>query len=224
MPRIGLLIGLAAFLVVIVVGALAYTGYFGAFNPVGPTKPAGSTTANPPPTSAQQLVELMKEQASKGAFVATFTDKDMIKWIVASGHQLERFTLGGADAAFARFSSSVALDLTSPNWLTLGLSVPVPLPYAELYNGKTLEIGIIARSAQANGSRALAAVYATQQSGNSGWQRIPLGPEFTLTQLKYPVPKLEAGYTNPPIIVLHSDPDAEGGSVELIGLYVKVID
>lgn len=224
MPRTGLLVVLAILLIAGAAGVLVYTNFLGATKLDGTPANPSQTATSQAPASAQQLVEYMKEQASKGAYSATFSEKDMIKWVLAPGHRLERFTLQSADAAFARLTSTTPLDLTSPNWLTLGLSLPIPLPYAELYNGKTLEIGIVARTAQANGSPAFAAVYATQQSGNSGWQKIPVGADFSLIQLKYEVPKLEAGYTNPPIIVLHSDPSAQGGAVEIMGIYVKVLN
>lgn len=227
MQRSGFLVVVAALLVAAAAGVLVWTNFFGTSHPGaagGPDSSSSEPVAQSAPPTAKELVDLMTSEAAQGAFVATFSDKDVPKWILAPGHKLERFSLNSGDSVFARLTSSVPLDTKSGQWLTLGLSATLPLPYAKLYNGKTLEIGIIARSAQSNGSQSMGVAYATQQSGNSGWKQIELKSDFTLIQFKYEVPKLEPEYTNQPIIVIHSDPVANSGAIELIGVYIKPIN
>ena len=181
-----------------------------------------STTVAPPSHEAQ-LVTAMNEAAAGGGYVATFMEGDVGKWQIADGHKLERFSLGSNGPVFARFTSSTTLDKTSVQWPALGLSMTLPPEFANAVAGKKVEVGIIARAAQSNGSNELSVVYATRQSGNSGWQSIALQPNFEAYKITYDVPNREGGYTNGPMIVFHSDASGGGRAVEMIGAYLKVI-
>lgn len=186
-----------------------------------PAAPSAATQPSASPSSEDKLVSSMMEAAKDGGFAITFSQKDGGKWKVAGGHRLERFNSGASGPVFARLTSSVPLAWTSNEWPAQGLSVLLPREFAELANGRTIEIGIIARTTSTNGSPYMAAIYATQQAGNSQWKTIKLTPQFEMHKFTYDVPRIEEGYTAEPIVVLHSDMPGTGRAVEVIGLYVK---
>jgi hypothetical protein len=222
MSRTGLFVMLALLIAAGAAAALFWTGVLtGKVDEppvVIPSSDLGSTSRD------AQLVNEMRTAAVGGGYSASFSEQDVGKWQIAEGHKIERFSAGQSGSVFARLTSSGALDKSSVQWPTLGLSATLPVEFATATAGKKLEIGIIARSSQSNGSAALSVNFATRQAGNSGWQDIPLKPDFELFKFEYNVPVVETGYTNGPMIVLHSDATGSGNSAELIGIYVKVVD
>jgi hypothetical protein len=184
---------------------------------------APSPVASAPLPREAQLVTAMNEAAAGGGIAISFKGEDVGKWKLANGHRLERFSLDAAGPVFARLSSSMPLEWTSNQWPTQGLSVLLPRQFAEASNGRTVEIGVIARTAPVNGSPRITALYATQQAGNSQWQSIVLKPQFEMYKFTYTVPSLEGGYAAEPILVFHSDPSGAGHAVEMIGAYVKLL-
>jgi len=163
----------------------------------------------------------MNQIAASGGLAVTFGDSNIQGWLLPPGHKLERFAVDGGQAVFARLTSSVALNDNTPTWAERGLSYAFPVDLAAKTNGARIEIGVIAKSASTNGSEALNIVYATQQAGNSGWQQFSLTPQFQLFTFTYDVPSLSDGYSNPPMVVLHSDQTGSGRAVEILGLYAK---
>lgn len=209
----------AGFLILAVVLALAAAGvlYW--------TKSQQPSVSTPLPTQSieSKLVAQMSDNAAGNGFAATFTDADAKKWQVGSGHQLERFTSDDGKNVVARLTSSTPIDFASFDWPTQGLSIVLPVEFAALANGKRIEVGFAARMPGANASEAISVIYATQQAGNSTWQQVQLGPTFALGRFTFDVPAVAEGYTKNPIIVFHSDGAGGGKSVELLGLYVKVV-
>lgn len=187
----------------------------------GNNLPTTPTTA--PPSREAQLVTAMNEAAAGGGFAASFLEEDVRKWQIGPGHRLERFSLDPSGPVFARLTSSGTLDKASVEWASLGLSMALPVEFANLANGRTVEVGFIARSAQSNGSPDLSVIYATQQAGNSLWRTIELKPNFEAFKFTFDVPKVESGYVNGPIVVFHSDAAGSGRAVEMIGSYVKLV-
>jgi hypothetical protein len=189
-----------------------------------PSTPSAPSPTAPAPLSREaQLVTAMNEAAAAGGFAVSFKEGDVGKWKLADGHRLERFSLDAAGPVLARLSSSTPLEWTSNQWPTQGLSVLIPRQFAEMSNGRTVEIGFVARTAPVNGSPRITALYATQQAGNSQWKSIVLKPQFEMYKFTYAVPALDGGYTAEPIVVFHSDPAGAGHAVELIGAYVKLV-
>lgn len=174
--------------------------------------------------SNQELMARMTEVSQSGGIAATFSAKDISKWQLPDGHKLERFSLTDAETGFARLTSTGPVDNNRPNWEERGLSLTLPVEFNNRTRGKRLEIGIVARSAQTRPSEALLAVYATRQAGNSGWQELVLQSGFQLTTFTYDVPAIAEEYTNAPILVLHSDRAGAGGSVEILGIYIKILN
>ncbi len=170
-----------------------------------------------------KLMAQLANAGSGGGFSVTFGQNDAKKWHVASGHRLERFSLDSGDAVVARVVSSTPLDTTSTEWPTQGLSVDLPAEFSNRSNGKPIEIGIVARVAPGREKGPLTVVYATRQAGNSGWQQLEVGGQFELKTLSYKVPVREGGYTNPPVLVINADPSGNGGGIELIGVYIKIV-
>ncbi len=170
-----------------------------------------------------KLVAQVTSAGSGGGFSVTFSQADAKKWHVAQGHRLERFTLESGDAAVARVVSTIPLDMKSTEWPTQGISVQLPAEFSNRSNGKPIEIGIVARVAPGRQKGPLTVVYATRQAGNSGWQQLEVGGQFELKTLSYKVPPLEGGYTNPPVLVINADPSGNGGGIELIGVYIKIV-
>src|SRR5262249_7776650 len=119
--------------------------------------------------------------------------------------------------------SSSTLDKASVLWPSLGLSLTLPPEFANNVAGRKVEVGVIARSAQSNGSPEISVMYATRQAGNSGWQSIALQPNFEAYKFTYDVPNHEGGYTNGPMVVFHSDASGGGKAVEMIGAYIKIV-
>lgn len=185
--------------------------------------PAATTQEDPSSSIDSELVNTMTEAAKDGGVAVTFSEKESRKWKLADGHRLERFNSGASGPSFARLSSSVPLEWTSNQWPSQGLSVLLPRKFAEMANGKTIEVGIVARTTSTNGSKHMAAIYATQQAGNSQWKTIKLTSQFEMHKFNYEVPQVEGGYTAEPIVVLQSDTSGAGKAIELIGLYVKVL-
>jgi hypothetical protein len=222
MPRAGYLILLALLLAAAAAGVLVWTKYIELPGSRAPT-PSVPSDVSTQDSSEAKWGQVMSQQAAGGGFTATFSEQDLGKWIVTENQKMERFSMGSAESIFARFTSTSPLDSSSDHWLAQGISVVIPLHIAEQSNGRTIEIGMVSRSAQSNGSPSLGVVYATQQSGNSGWKQVPLTASFALHKFTYDVPKLEAGYTNKPVVVIHSDPEGANRSIEIIGLYVKVV-
>lgn len=222
MSRTGLFVVLALLVAAGASAALFWTGVFG-----GPVNqpPVATPSADLGSSSRDtQLVNEMRNVAAGGGYAASFSEQDVSKWQIADGHKIERFSAGQAGAVFARLTASVALDKSSVQWPTLGLSATLPVEFATTTAGKKLEIGVIARSSPSNGSSVLSVNFATRQAGNSGWQDIPLKPDFDLFKFVYEVPVFEPGYTNGPMIVLHSDASGSQKSAELIGIYIKVLE
>lgn len=169
-----------------------------------------------------KLVARVMEGGVGGGYSVTFAGNDAKKWYVAPGHRLERFSLGG-DTIVVRLVSSAPLDKETFEWPTQGLSVQLPADFGARSNGKPIEIGIVARAAPGRAKAPLTVVYATRQGGNSGWQQLEVGAEFELKTLSYAVPKRDEGYTNPPVLVINADPSGNGGGIELIGVYIKIV-
>lgn len=222
MSRTGLLVMLALLIAAGAAAALYWTGVFSGKVDEPPVA-ISSTELGSTPRDAQ-LVNEMRTAAVGGGYSASFSEQDVGKWQIAEGHKIERFSAGQSGSVFARLTSSGELDKTSVQWSTLGLSSPLPVEFATATAGKKLEIGIIARSSRSNGSSLLSVNFATRQAGNSGWQDIPLKPDFELFKFEYNVPVVEAGYINGPMIILHSDASGTEKSAELIGIYVKVLE
>jgi hypothetical protein len=173
----------------------------------------------------QQLVKRMTDTAAAGGgYAVTFADVDAKKWHVAEGHQLEKFSLDAGTAGLARLTSSAPLNPTTWEWATQGLSTAFPIAFNNQTGGRKVEIGVVARLAQAKSTDAISVVYATQQAGNSGWQKIPLTPEFELRKFIFSVPVLDPGpYTKEPILVIHADATGGGRAAEILGVYVKQV-
>jgi hypothetical protein len=172
--------------------------------------------------SAEDLLANMNEVAISGGYAATFADSGATSWQLAAGHKLERFSLDGKGAVFARLTSSVPLDTNSLDWPQLGLTWKATREFNNRMNGKRVEIGIVARRAATNAADSVMVLYATQQMGNSTWRRLYLSESFELRTFTFDMPKIEpGGYVNPPIVVIHSDPLGSGKSVEILGVYLK---
>ncbi len=165
----------------------------------------------------------MIDNGAANGFAATFSDSDASKWQIGPGHRLERFTIDDGKTAVARLTSSVPIDYASFDWPKQGLSMTLPVEFAALANGKRIEVGFAARMPGANASEAVSVIYATQQAGNSTWQQVPLGPGFALSRFTFDVPALADGYTMNPIVVFHADGIGGGKSVEILGVYVKIV-
>lgn len=176
-----------------------------------------------PQSAEAKLVAKMKDAvAGGGGYAVTFGQADVANWQLGPGHKLERFSVEGGDAVFARLTSAAPLDATTWEWSTQGLSATFPIVFNNQSNGGRVEIGIVARMAASNPSSAMSVVYATQQAGNSGWKVINLGADFALASFTFNVPKVEAGtYTKKPILVINADPTGSGRAVEVLGVYVK---
>jgi hypothetical protein len=218
----GLLLG-ALFLVLVAAGALVWTGALDmkrqSAEPTGAGPALGPPSAPVSPES--ELVRMMNEAAAGGGFTATFSEQDAHLWKIAAGHQLERFSLDSPNSAVARLSSSTPISTPTVRWEDLGLSVALPLEFSNQHQGSQVEIGIVARSPAQNGSDALNIVFATQQTGNTGWNAIPLTAQFQLHTVRWRVPPAEGGYHARPIVVVHADASGSGRAIELLGVYVK---
>jgi hypothetical protein len=175
-----------------------------------------------PQSAEAKLVTQMTGTAGEGGFAVTFAQRDLKAWQIAPGHRLERFSVDGGDAVFARLTSSSPLDRSTLEWPTQGLSVALPVDLNARSDGKQLEIGVLARAPNSKPATTLSVVYATRQAGNTGWREVPLSGQFELKTIKYNVPHVDGGYTNPPVLVLNADPSGEGGSVEILGVYLKI--
>ena len=162
------------------------------------------------------------EAAGPDGIVVSFRDDDVPRWRIPPGHRLERFTLSDGNLKFVRFASGVPLDNKTPAWAERGLSLSLPLAFNNRTAGHTIEIGVIARRAAAAPAAFLSLAYATQQAGNSGWQKLGLSNAFEVSTFRYDVPVARGGYVHPPVIVLHSDPSGSGKAAELLVLYVKL--
>ena len=176
------------------------------------------------PTEEELLVTQITEAASSGGGVAvTFAARDARLWQLAGGHKLERFSLDGGDAVFARLTSSAPLDPHNFEWPSQGLSVAFPATLNNKSNGLTIEIGIVARRTNARSPGEVAIVYATRQAGNTGWTHLQLTDRFQLKTFTYKVPKVERGYNSTPVLAINADPAGNGGSVEILGVLVRIV-
>jgi hypothetical protein len=223
MPRTGLLIGLAAILIAAAVGVLVWTNFLRGPVPAVSNQQTGQLTAPAAPKEQPNWMHIMNDVAANGGMALTFDDSSIKRWGIAPQHKLERFSIDGSGAVLARLTSSVPLVGETVPWNEKGLSFPLPLGMAVKTNGKKIEVGIIARQSPSNGSNHLNIVYATQQAGNSGWQKFKLTGEFALYKMQYDVPAVADGYSTTPIVVVHADDTGSGRAVEIIGLYIKVL-
>lgn len=218
MSRTGLLVVFALIFALAAAGVLVWTNNLEL--PGVSSPPSTQTVAGTPNSSREaQLVKFMNEVASGGGgFAATFQPDDKHKWNIDTGHQLERFRFGDTGVTFARLSSTVPL---APDVVHLGVAVFWPPELTNRFNGRTVEIGIIARAATSNPSPTLATVFATRQAGNSGWNEFQLSPQFELLRFTYEVPAQEQGYQAEPMLVLHADMTGKGRAVEVLGFIVR---
>jgi hypothetical protein len=213
MSRTGLLFGLVALVAALAIAFFAYTNFF-----------AGEATGplvGPTPATERDWATTMDELATKQGIVVSFSDRDLPSWKLTDGHKLERFRISGTEQVLARLSSSIPLD---QNDRLSGLRVQLPLEWVQTINGKTVEIGIVAKSSSSNGAADMSALYATLQTGNSGWQTLQLPGEFRALKFQFSIPEVPAGYTQEPVIVLRSDARGQDRGVELIGIYVRPVN
>ncbi len=210
MSRSGLYLAGAIALAAVAGGVLFFTNFLGIQQLMGV-----------PPT-AEQLMAEMGETAAAGGQVATFAESNIKTWSIAEGHTLERFSLNGSDAVYARLTSATALDPKSFAWQALGLSHLFTREFNNSTAGRDIEIAVIARRAPSNSSDTLFVMYATQQAGNTGWKPIALSNDFELHKVTFKVPQPEGGFQNPSILVLQADPAGKGRAVELLGVYVRL--
>lgn len=173
--------------------------------------------------SARELVAQMTGVVVEGGIAVTFSKADAAKWEIGPGQKLEKLAITDDGAVIARLTSTGTIDLKSFNWPEMGLSATLPPEFAKKSNGRRLEIGFVARAPQANPAAEVSVIYATQQAGNSTWRQFKLSPTFELMKFTYDVPKQEEGYSKNPIVVFHSDATGFGRSVELLGVYVKIV-
>lgn len=214
MSRTGYLVVGALIFALAAAGVLVWTNYL-------------ELPGTPPPTTQQTVksrpvgqdwMQHMSQVAASGGFVATFSAADAEKWMVSDGHRLERFSLNGSDTILARLSSANAL--VPPARLD-GLYIELPRDFAATFNGRKIEIGIVARSAKSNPAASFAVVYFTRKMGNTGWLTFKLASEFELKALEYDVPAVPEGYPDGPVVAIYADPSGGDRGVELLGLYVK---
>lgn len=178
------------------------------------------TTAQPlvPVSATTNWAEKMTEIATPDGMAFSFSDAGLNAWTVTDAHRLERFSLGGNSQTLARLSSTLPLD---PENRLSGLQLKLPLAWAQRANGKTIEIGVVARKPQANAASDISLLYATLQAGNSGWRTLALTPEFQVLKFTFDIPPVESGYTSEPVIVVRSDAAGGDRAVEIVGIYVK---
>ena len=220
MQRTGLVVALVLLLASGAAAVIWWTGVLGGQVSEAPVIiPAANLSST---TREAELVTEMSSSAANGGYAANFSEQDVGKWQIADGQKIERFSAGASSGTFARFTSPGSLDETSVLWPQLGLTTVLPLEFSVKSNGKKVQIGVIARSASSNGANEMSVVYATQQAGNSGWQKIKLKGDFALYTFEFDVPLVEAGYANPPVVAVHSDASGGGKSVELLGIFVKL--
>lgn len=172
----------------------------------------------------ERLMSELSEIASRGGHVATFSEANVKSWQVPGGHQLERFSLNDKGAVFARLTSGTQMDPQSFDWPNQGMTWLLTKDFNNKTNGRKIEIGVVARQGTGKAADSIYLMYATQQSGNSGWKKIPLGTRFELKKIEFQVPSVPGGFTNPPILVLNADPAGKGKSVEILGAYVQAVE
>lgn len=183
------------------------------------TKPQGS--AVPSSTIAEEdWVSRMKQEATSEGVVATFSDGDITSWTITDGHRIERFRLTGPSQAFARLASGHPLNAEDR---LSGLQLKLPAAWAAKVNGKKIEVGVVARQPQTNAASDISILYATLQTGNSGWHTFKLTPSFGVSKFVFDVPQLDGGYTAQPLVILRGDALGGDRSVELLGVYLKPV-
>lgn len=215
MSRTGSLIVGAFLFAAAAAGVLVWTNFLD----LSGAKPRSSASQSDPlqtDSGEAEFMALINDAAARGGFAATFADS--ANWQVTEGHRLERFSLTKPNIVMARLSSAVP---RRDDMLLQGLSIELPIDFAQRVNGKQIEIGVVARVPQSNGATEISLVYATRQAGNSGWRPLSLGPQFALHSFKFDVPKVDLGYTAQPIVVMHADSAGQGRAVEMLGIYVK---
>src|SRR5262245_36700046 len=97
------------------------------------------------PSPEAELVIRMNDVAGAGIAV-TFGHTDANRWQIAGGHRREKFTMNQGDAVVARLTSMAPIDPASFEWPSQGLSVSFPPELSNKSNGRTIEIGIMARA------------------------------------------------------------------------------
>lgn len=207
----------AVVLALIAAGVLVGTDLVKLPPSLSPFSPSPSTQSSP----ETRLMTALNEAAAGGGFAATFAENEVNKWQVTEGHRLERFSLNEPQIVMARLASDVP---RRDDMLLQGLSIELPVEFAQRVNGKRIMVGILARMPQTNGASEVSMVYATRQSGNSGWKPLPLDTQFGLRSFLFDVPQLTEGYTNRPVVVIHADTSGQGRAVEILGIYVKQVD
>jgi hypothetical protein len=223
MPRTGLLVGLAVLLFAAAGAVFVWTNFFDGAKPPAESSQSVQVPAPNLAVNKPNWMQIMNDVASSGGMALTFDDTSIRQWGIAPQHRLERFSLDGSGAVMARLTSSIPLVGDTVPWNEKGLSFQLPFGMATKTNGKKIEIGIIARQSKSNGSNHINVVYATQQAGNSGWQKFKLTGEFALQKLEYEVPLIAEGYAASPIVVMHADDTGSGRAVEILGLYIKIL-
>jgi hypothetical protein len=226
MPKMGYFIAAALLLAAAVAAAFFWwTGFFGtpgetASVEISQPAPAASTAGG---SLEQKLLAQMTDQAMQGGYAATFSGSSVKAWQIAAGHALERFSINGGEAVFARLTSTAPTAKEGWDWEQQGLSWLVPKQFNARTNGQKVEVGIIARQSGSNPNDTLSVLYATRGYGNSGWKKIPLSADFELKTFVFDFKAVEVEDFNQPILVMTADPDGAGRSVEILGVYVKPI-
>src|SRR5262245_59223053 len=105
-------------------------------------------TKNPFISDEARFLTEAKDAPAAGGVVGLFGEQDSRKWRIAAGHRLERFSLNQEGAVFARLTSTVPLDRSSVDWASQGLTITFPPEFNYATAGRTIEIGLAARSAQ----------------------------------------------------------------------------
>jgi hypothetical protein len=223
MSRTGSLVVGALVFALAAVGVLVWTNNLDAPFLTGPSRSPTSSATPAAGSSSQQseLSKIMSEATSSGGYAATFSEQDIKLWKIGAGHRVERFSFQGENTALARVTSTVALGQPTTQWEELGLSIRLPTRLSEDNKGYAVEVGIVARQPSQNASDAVSVVFATQQTGNSGWNTLPLSRTFELRTFKWTIPPIEGAYSVNPILVINADASGQGKAIEILGVYVK---
>lgn len=162
----------------------------------------------------------MSELVSDDGVLLTFANKDIAAWTISEGHKIERFKLSETADGFGRLSSAAQFNEGD---ILSGLRAALPLAWAQQANGKRIEVGVLARQSQSNSASNFSFAYATMQMGNSGWRTFKLTPNFQVHKFRFDVPSIPEGYNTQPLIVLRSDRIGGNKSVEIAGVYAKLV-
>jgi len=165
---------------------------------------------------ARARLESLISSVSEGAAYSHAFNLDVEPSADRKGMSCTRLSDENTGVDFVRLANGSATAFAGGK--TNGYSIRVPDALEIAASGKNVAVDVVARAAEAAGSR-FAIAYSTNEVGNSGWRWSDAGSEWSTFGMKFQVPPMKSG--NGDFVGLLADVEGRPG-VDICAMSVRV--